>query len=170
MNESATLIRARDLMQRDLVTLAAGTSIREAVTTLEMCRISGAPVVDAAGRAIGVLSAADIARGDHVRGGRIESERWEYYLANPLEEEVDDRLSGDEDILAKQDYSDGTAGEQRVEDWMTAHVISVDPEADLSQVCRVMRDENIHRVLVTDKNALVGIISTFDVVRHLAAQ
>lgn len=170
MNESATLIRARDLMQRDLVTLAAGTSIREAVTTLEMCRISGAPVVDAAGRAIGVLSAADIARGDHVRGGRIESERWEYYLANPLEEEVDDRLSGDEDILAKQDYSDGTAGEQRVEDWMTAQVISVDPEADLSQVCRVMRDENIHRVLVTDKNALVGIISTFDVVRHLAAQ
>ena len=167
---TTTCVRARELMQRDVVTLSAGTTIGDAIRTLEICRISGAPVLDAGGRAIGVFSGADIARGDHVRSGRLESERWQYYFANPLEESRDDRVSGDEEIFAKTDYSDAVLGEKRVEDWMSEKVISVDPDAELPEVCRVMRDENIHRVLVTEENAVLGIISTFDIVRHLAAR
>ncbi len=168
--ESLRTVRARDVMQRDVVTLSASASIQEAVQTLEEYHITGAPVVDAVGRPIGVLSVADIARGDHVRAGRIESERWEYYLANPLEEERDDRISGDEYIFDKEGFSDIAASEQRVEDWMTPRVISVDPDMDLPTICGVMARENIHRVLVTEEDTVLGILSTFDVVRRLASQ
>lgn len=159
---------AREIMQKDLVTLSSKDPISEAISTFEEYHITGAPVVDASGVPVGVLSVADIARSDHVQGGRLESARYEYYFANPLEEQRDDSLFGDEEIFAKADYSDDVAGENRVGEWMTAKVISVDPDDDLVKVCRVMAKENIHRVLVTEESGVLGLISTFDVVRFLA--
>ena len=58
---TTTCVHARELMQRDVVTLSADTTIGDAIRTLDICRISGAPVLDAGGRAIGVFSGADIA-------------------------------------------------------------------------------------------------------------
>ena len=165
--ESLRSVCARDVMQRDVVTLSAGAAISEAIETLEEYHITGAPVVDATGRPVGVLSVADIARGDHVRAGRLEAERWEYYLASPLEEERDD-VPEDHYIFDKEDFSDDVVGEKRVEDWMTPRVISVDPDLDLRSVCKLMVRESIHRVLVTEESSVLGIISTFDVVRYLA--
>ncbi len=161
-------VKARDVMQTDVVTLPADAPISEAIRTLEEYHITGAPVVDAVGRAIGVLSVADIARGDHIQAGRLASDRHEYYLANPLEEELDDMRFGDEEIFAKDDYSGEVAGEQRVEDWMTPRVISVDPDSSLKVVCEIMAKESIHRVLVTEEDNVLGILSTFDIVRYLA--
>ena len=163
-------VKAKDLMQKDLVTLSTNDTIASAVKTLEEYHITGAPVVDSGGRLVGVLSVADIARGDHVQGGRLVSERHQYYLSNPLEEEVEDRLFGDEEILDKDDYSDSALDEQRVEDWMTPKVISVDPEASLLKICRLMTKESIHRVLVTEESTVLGLVSTFDVVRYLAGR
>lgn len=169
ISDTLRSVKARDVMQRDVITLSVHAPISEVVSTFEEYHITGAPVVDAAGRAVGVLSVADIAREDHVQGGRLESERYEYYLSNPLEEERDDMISGDEDIFAKKDYSGELLGEQRVEDWMTPRVISVDPDADLKSVCELMAKESIHRVLVTEEDSVLGIVSTFDVVRFLAS-
>lgn len=160
--------KAREIMQTDLVTLSTQDPISAAITTFEEYHITGAPVVDASGAPVGVLSVADIARSDHVKAGRLQSARFEYYFANPLEEQRDDSLFGDEEIFDKADYSDEVAGENRVEEWMTARVISVDPDDDLVKVCRTMATENIHRVLVTEESGVLGLISTFDVVRFLA--
>lgn len=160
--------KAREIMQTDLVTLSTQDPISAAISTFEEYHITGAPVVDASGVPVGVLSVADIARSDHVQGGRLEAARYEYYFANPLEEQRDDSLFGDEEIFAKADYSDDVAGENRVGEWMTSKVISVDPDDDLVKVCAVMAKENIHRVLVTEESGVLGLISTFDIVRFLA--
>lgn len=53
---------AGDLMSTDLVLLRESQTVREAAQTLLRNQISGAPVVDAEGRCIGVLSAADFVR------------------------------------------------------------------------------------------------------------
>ena len=58
----------------------------------------------------------------------------------------------------------------RVGDWMSPRVISVDPEATLFDVCRRMVDERIHRVLVTEESSLLGIITSMDVVRAVAEE
>ena len=52
-------IRVRDYMTRQLVTLSASTEILRALHTLMQHNISGAPVVDAAGGVVGILTEKD---------------------------------------------------------------------------------------------------------------
>jgi CBS domain-containing protein len=57
-----------------------------------------------------------------------------------------------------------------VGDVMTQGVVSVRPEASLAEIARTMVDGKLHRVLVSDGEQLVGIISAFDVLRAVAAR
>lgn len=50
----------RDLMQRNLVTVAEDATIGEAVAQLIDTRLSALPVLDSFGRAVGVISVRDI--------------------------------------------------------------------------------------------------------------
>ncbi|GKQ33832.1 CBS domain-containing protein [Streptomyces sp. A012304] len=58
---------------------------------------------------------------------------------------------------------------QHVRDIMTAEPVTVEPQASVTAVARLMRDENIGAVLVTDHDRLRGLVSDRDlVVRALA--
>jgi CBS domain-containing protein len=58
---------------------------------------------------------------------------------------------------------------QHVRDIMTAAPVTVEPQASVTAVARIMRDENIGAVLVTDHDRLRGLVSDRDlVVRALA--
>ena len=50
-----------DLMRRDVVTVSPSTPIRDVVRLLRQHGISGAPVVDEDGNAVGVISESDLA-------------------------------------------------------------------------------------------------------------
>lgn len=165
---AATTIRARDLMQSDLITLQVGDRVRDAIRLFEEERIHGAPVLDAGGRLVGVLSAFDVAKTSHMDGGRIEDERHEYYLANPLDEGLGEAPWDDEQFYSKEDYSAEVLGGATVGDWMNPRAVAVSEDADLKSICKLMTDERIHRVLVVEDGALKGLISSFDVVRYLA--
>ena len=52
---------------------------------------------------------------------------------------------------------------------MTREVISVTGRTSLGKVCAAMVDNHVHRVFVTEEDKLAGVISTFDVVRRIAA-
>ena len=54
------------------------------------------------------------------------------------------------------------APELTVEDIMTTEVVTVRPEAELSDVARLMIDGNLHRVIVTEGDEVLGIVTTFD--------
>ena len=164
----STHVRAKDLMQTDVTTLSAEDTITEAIRVFEEERIHGAPVVDEQGRLVGVLSASDIVKVSHVEGGRIDAERHEYYLANPLEENLGEAPWWDEDFFSKEDYSVDVLGDKTVRDWMNPKAVFVAPEASLRKVCQTMTNERIHRVLVVDDGELKGLLSSFDVVRFLA--
>ena len=55
-------LTAADLMSRDVVAIPQEMSLRAAAHVLAQSAISGAPVVDARGRCVGVLSATDFVR------------------------------------------------------------------------------------------------------------
>src|SRR5262245_58405041 len=55
-------LTAGDLMTRDVLTLSQEMSLRDAARLLVRHQIGGAPVVDAQGRCVGVLSATDFVR------------------------------------------------------------------------------------------------------------
>ncbi len=53
-------------------------------------------------------------------------------------------------------------------DWMTPEVVSVGPDATLTEVCGVMAEESIHRVFVLKDKRIQGVVSTLDIVTYLA--
>ncbi|MCA8957349.1 MAG: CBS domain-containing protein [Planctomycetes bacterium] len=154
---------AADLMHTEVITLQVDASIEEAVQTFEEFHIQGAPVLDQAGKLVGVLTSADIARTGHVRGNRIEARRGDSYFAD-----TDSEGEDDEDFADKDEFSDEALGSDRVGDWMTPRVVSVRPTTTLKEMCGVMIAESIHRVLVVERNQLRGIVTALDVVRHVA--
>lgn len=164
MTTTRNTVHARDLMRSDVLTLSIDTPVREAVERFEEYRLSGAPVVDAAGRLLGFLSLRDIARSDHVTDDRIDAARGSWPTGAPDEDEGWDERGS----YLSDDYSPRSTGSATVGDWMTREVISVEPDASLQEVCATMVEEGVHRVLVVERGALRGIVSTFDVVRHLA--
>jgi len=159
-------VTARDLMQPRVVTLRDSAPIEEALATFEDERISGAPVVDASDRPVGVLSAFDVAQTRHMQRARITGESGEHDYGF-YEETGEDFDAGA--FSGKEDYSPTLLGKETVADWMTPRVISVEPDRGMRDVCRLMTHEGIHRVLVMQDGRLEGIVSTSDIVRAIGA-
>ncbi|MGE0401205.1 MAG: CBS domain-containing protein, partial [Kofleriaceae bacterium] len=55
-------------------------------------------------------------------------------------------------------------------DVMTRELVRVSPEASLAEVARTMLKQHVHRVLVVAQGNLVGVITTYDLLRVLAGQ
>ena len=53
-------MRVADLMQRKVKTIASDATVAEAIVSLADAHISGMPVVDGAGRVIGIVSSTDV--------------------------------------------------------------------------------------------------------------
>lgn len=165
--QTLSKVKARDIMKRSVFKLEPTMTIEDAVTSFSELHISGAPVVDRSGKLVGVLSAFDIAKPENMRDGLVSTRRGEYALG---ESSPDDDGSYDEDVVfSMEDYSPEVLRSGTVADLMTNEVICVGPDASLKDVCAVMVKEHIHRVMVTDDTRLVGIISSLDVARCVAA-
>ncbi|HEX54593.1 MAG: inosine-5-monophosphate dehydrogenase [Candidatus Altiarchaeales archaeon] len=52
-----------------------------------------------------------------------------------------------------------------VSEIMTSPLITIDPDADIEEAAKVMRDRDIRRLVVTKDGNIVGILSEFDIVR-----
>jgi CBS domain-containing protein len=158
-----------ELMQTDVYRLDPETPIEEAVAAFEDLHISGAPVVDEFEHVVGVLSAYDVARPDRIRGDGIETGDHEFSMLEP-EDTMRQQLANDDVILDKETYSTRLWGGDTVADWMSHAVISVPPGHSLRRACRVMAREDIHRVFVIEGGRLLGVLSSFDVVRFVAGE
>lgn len=155
----AKTVHARDLMRTRVLGLETGMPIEEAIRRLAEARVGGAPVVDAAGRLVGMLTLSDITNPEHEPSPRVSS-------AGAALESV-----GDEDAELESDiegYSAAATPGDTVADWMSPEVISVRPDSTLKHICTTLAEQGIHRVVVVDRQKLVGIISTSDVVRWVA--
>jgi CBS domain-containing protein len=53
-------------------------------------------------------------------------------------------------------------------DVMTRELVTVTPTEPIAEVARLMHDQHVHRVLVISDHELVGVVSTFDVLKLFA--
>jgi CBS domain-containing protein len=147
---------AADLMTPNPVSLEADVTVHEAIGFLVDRGISGAPVIDEAGRPIGVLTRTDVLVHDR--------EKVEHFV--PAEYETGAPLSPrrwEEFQLEKVDPTP-------VRELMTPAVFSVALDTPAVKVIDQMCELNVHRLFVVDGNGvLVGVISALDVLRHLSA-
>ena len=158
-------LHARDVMKPSPMTVPPSMTLAELERTLLEARIGGAPVVDA-GRVVGLVSRSDIVK--QVSVGQALAD----HLAQDFYQDISGFAHGDEgqapvdpSILVGTHLTTVT-----VKDAMVEQVISVSPDAPVSEVAYTMVENAIHRVLVMEGEALVGIISSADLVRLLARQ
>lgn len=139
-------MRVEDVMTRDVVTVSPETSLRDVAALLSGRGISGAPVVDADGMLLGVVSEGDILvreQGTRERRGGLLG-----WLLEP------------DDGWQQPKLAARTAGEA-----MSSPVVSVSPRVPVSRAAQIMVDENVNRLPVVDDGKLVGIVSRADLVR-----
>jgi CBS domain-containing protein len=151
-------LRARDVMQTGVATIDRDATLLDAHRLLVEEEIHGAPVVDEGGALVGVISTLDILRA--VREEHDSAAADPTYYREFLEFSGPDWASGPEDFQDR-------LSQVTVADAMTGSVVAVRPDAPVPEIARLLRANRIHRVLVTEGDQLVGIVSTFDLVALL---
>src|SRR6516165_6227454 len=150
---------AADLMTPNPVSIRDNASVREAITLLIDKGFSAAPVIDAGGRPVGVLSRADIMVHDREKVDHLASAP-EYY------EKSDLTLRSGESLV--NGFQIESPEQTRVRDIMTPVVFSVSPDTPAAKVIEDMVGLKVHRLFVVDDGGiLVGVVSALDVMRHL---
>jgi CBS domain-containing protein len=145
-------------MKSPVVTIWRDASLLDAHRLLVEEEIHGAPVVDSDGAVVGVVSSLDLLR--CVQEEHDSSRGESLYYRDLLPYSAPDWATDGEDF---QDRLTSL----RVSDVMSETVVSVPPEASVAAVARTLRQNQIHRVLVVEKDCLLGIISTQDLLEVL---
>jgi CBS domain-containing protein len=152
------MLTAKDVMTRNLVTVQEDTTVRELVTLLAEHEISGAPVIAANGRLVGVVSASDVAQVGSDSAGIATDRSSPGFYVRGWEEAINP------DELRQLHVEDAGL---TVGDIMTTTVATVTPDAPIAQVAATMVEGHIHRVLVAEKGRLVGLVSSMDLLKVL---
>lgn len=148
------MLTAADVMTRDVIQVAPDTPVRAIAQLLFERHISAAPVVDAEGRLVGVVSEGDLMR--HAEAvGELGPRSW--WL----------RLFGERDQMV-EDYVK-THG-RTATDVMTKDPVTVAPDASLAEVARLLEKRRIKRVPVVEDSRLVGIVSRSNLLQGLATE
>ena len=134
-------MRAKDAMTSPAVTVTPDAHCKDAAALLVRHRISALPVVDAAGRLVGLVSEADLL---------------------PLEASPDPRSRATPLPPRTEPVP------RRVDEVMTPDVYTVDEDTDLGIVAQRMLDANVKRFPVLRGDRVVGIVSRHDLVRVIA--
>lgn len=153
--------RVADVMQRHVVRVAADDPLSSVSRLFADEQISGAPVVSETGLVVGVVSMSDIVRsaGEEVPYSGTEAAFYRQIRASQPH------------WLDEPDELAGRLTDLRVSDVMTPELVSIAPDAPISELAKLITDNHVHRVLVIEDTPdgadLVGIVSVFDLVRLL---
>ena len=131
----------RYLMTTPVVTIRPDATIKQAVELLAKHSITALPVVDAAGRIVGVISEADVIE-DAVMPDQRAHERPVQLKAGPFV--------------------------SRVSEVMSRQVLSVPPEADVAEAAELMSSTVVKSLPVVDRGRVVGILSRHDIIESMA--
>ncbi len=146
-------LTARDIMTSDVAVVRPDTSVQEAARLLAERHISGAPVIDADGRLIGLLSEADL-----IRWHDTDSAEQAWWL---------DMLADGFDLSPT--FLDAIRSERsRVRHVMAREVSSVSETTPIGEIAALITAKGIKRLPVLRDGQVVGIVSRADLVRALA--
>ncbi len=147
------MIKAKDIMTRDVITVTPDTEIAQAARLLLDKRINGVPVVNAGSDLVGILCQSDlIAQQKSIPIPSLFTLLDGYIPLTPTK-----RMDREVEKIAAT----------KVAEAMTTPPITVDPETDIERIAALMVEKNFHTVPVVDVDKLVGIIGKEDVLRTL---
>jgi CBS domain-containing protein len=147
-------MHAADVMTPNVITVDPDTTVQGLATLLSERGISGVPVVDSAGRMIGIVSEGDLLHRAELGTERHATSRRSWWLEHFASE------------LAR-DYVKSHG--RTVKDIMTRDVTTITEETDLADIATLLETKRIKRVPVMRDGKIVGIVSRANLVRALGA-
>jgi CBS domain-containing protein len=153
MDEHAFVV---EIMTRIVAQTVPTASAHEAAVLMRTNHVSGLPVVDPAGRLVGVVSEIDLVRGVHRATGAASPRG----LLDILLESTSRSGPG---LL---EVSQARLKNARVSEWMTKGVVTVDRETTIREASRLMTQHGIGRLpVVDDQRHVLGIVTRADVLQ-----
>lgn len=176
------MIKVRDLMTEGVITVGPYTTLRDLLSVLRDEGVGGVPVVSG-GKVVGVVSASDLLefeastpavptpRPEQAEWGEVEViEGWDE--EEPVTFYTDLWIDVGTDVLERFEETRGPEWdlleEHVVAEIMTQRVRAIAPDRTAREAARLMREAEVHRVLVMEGDRLAGILSASDIVTAVA--
>jgi CBS domain-containing protein len=147
------MLTARDIMNREVITVTDESTVKELAQILSLHQISGVPVINNNGKMIGVVTESDLifqTKKVHIPTV-ITILDSVFYLESP--EKMGDEMKKMAGI--------------KVKDILTSTPITVTETTQLDEIATIMAEKNVHTLPVMNGDTLVGIIGKKDIIRTL---
>jgi CBS domain-containing protein len=144
-------MRVNQIMTPDVITVGADTTILEAANTMLRHHIGALPMVDAAGRLIGIISEGDFIRRAEI-GTQHKRGRWLTFLA------------GADRIATEFAHERG----RKVGEVMTPDPLTVAEDTPLDRIVQIMQSSRVKRLPVMRGDRMVGIVTRSDFLAAVA--
>ena len=145
-------MRAHQIMTRPVVTVTPETTIVEAANVMLQRHISGLPVVDAAGKLIGIISEGDFIRRSEIGTERKRGRFLKFILG-----------SGKEASDFVHEHG------RKVAEIMTKSPLTITEDTPLEDIVELMEKNGIKRLPVTRGDQVVGIVSRANLLQAVAS-
>lgn len=150
------MITARDIMTKEVVSVAPATEITRAARLLLSHHINGLPVVDSNQKLVGILCQSDLIG----QQKRLSLPSFFTFLDGFIP------LSSMKEIEKEiEKVSATTVGQV-----MTPDPVTVEPDTDIHELASFMVEKNFHTLPVVDGGKLVGIVGKEDVLKTIVSE
>ena len=144
-------MKAHEIMTKAVVSVGPQTPVYEIAALMTEKRISGVPVLGPQEQLLGIISQSDLLHRKEI-GTELKRKWWLKVFSDPNH--------------SAREFT--KAHGLRAQDVMTRHVISIQADADLSEVAAILDRSRIKRVPVLRAGKLVGLIARSDLVKALS--
>jgi CBS-domain-containing membrane protein len=144
-------MKASDIMVTDVISVSPNGNVQDVARILLTNRISAVPVIDDAGKLVGIVSEGDLLR--RAESGTEHERAWWLKL-----------LMGRE-LLAAEYVKECS---RKVADVMTREIVSAEPDTPVADIATLLERHRIKRVPIVRNGEVVGIVSRANLIQALA--
>jgi CBS domain-containing protein len=149
--------RVRDIMETDVPAVSPDASIEEVLAVMRRHELPGVPVVNDAGRCVGIITEADLVLSD--QDADLHLPHYFELFGGVVYLEPVRRF---EERLRK-------AFASKAGDLMTADPVTIAPDATVREAARIIAERRHNRLPVVEHGRLVGVVTRLDVLDALTA-
>ena len=146
-------------MNPDVIVAQASMTVQELTNFLTSNMITGAPVVDEFGKLVGVVSETDIVRSGARRDVAIKEKRESSFYLRGWEDKIDEDELGAFHVIEDEGLV--------VRDIMTPLIFKVSEDTSIAEMADMMIGGRIHRLIVTEDDRVLGIVTTLDMLKAI---
>jgi CBS domain-containing protein len=145
-------MRAHQIMTRPVVTVSSETTIVEAANTMLQRHVGGLPVVDAAGKLVGIISEGDFLRRSEI-GTQRRRGRFLKFILGPGQ--------------AATDFVHEHG--RKVAEIMTKEPLTISEDTNLEEIVELMEKNHVKRLPVMRGDQVIGIVSRANLLQAVAS-